>query len=268
MTVRAPADRAATGIDGQFDRPAAGRRGGIDLRLLGTFELAYGGRSIAVGLTAQRLLALLAIRSGQVPRSQAAGVLWPDATATRAAANLRSVLWRLQRCCGAVIEVSHYDLRLAHRVTVDLHRVLAASFDLVDPGTDMGADQLRAALRCNLYEDIALELGDEEWLAAERERFRQLRVHCLEALARRLTAAGWHGAAVDAALGAVRADPFRESAHRLLIEAHLVEGSRLEARRQHSAYRRLLRRELGLSPSQEFMSLLADGQPGAARLER
>jgi DNA-binding SARP family transcriptional activator len=265
VTVRALADRAATSTGGRSGWPGVGRRGDIDIRLLGTFELTFGGRSIPVGLTAQRLLTLLAIRSGQVPRSQAAGVLWPDATATRAAANLRSVLWRLQRCCSAVIEVSYYDLRLAHAVTVDVHRVLEASFDLIDPGTDLSADQLRAAVRCNLYEDIALDLGDEEWLAAERERFRQLRVHCLEALSRRLTAAGWHGAAVNTALGAVRADPFRESAYRLLIEAHLVEGSRLEARRQHSAYRRLLRTELGLSPSQEFMSLLADGEPNATR---
>ncbi|HEX5402701.1 MAG TPA: BTAD domain-containing putative transcriptional regulator [Pseudonocardiaceae bacterium] len=231
-----------------------------DLRLLGRFDLTVDHRSVPLGATSQRLLALVAIRSGQIPRVQAAGNLWPDTRAPRAAANLRSVLWRLQQCCCGILDASFYDLRLAPHVRVDIHHVSRVAFELLDGSASMSADQLKNAMRCNLYDDIAADIGDVDWLACERERFRQLRVHALEALASKLIAAGWYGAAVEAALGAVRADPFRERAYQLLIGAHLAEGSRLEAYRQHRAYRELLQRELGLEPSDEFMNLLHDNR--------
>ena len=231
-----------------------------NLRLLGQFDLTVGRRSVPLGVTSQRLLALVAIRSGQIPRAQAAGLLWPETRAPRAAANLRSVLWRLQQCCGGILDASFYDLRFMPNVRVDIHHVSRVAFGLLDGSRNVSVDQLTEAMRCNLYDDIAADIGDADWLTSERERFRQLRVHALEALAGRLIAVGWHGAAVEAALGAVRADPFRETAYQLLIRAYLAEGSRLEAYRQHSAYRKLLQQELGLDPSDEFMRLLHDSR--------
>lgn len=233
----------------------------ISIRLLGTFDLSIDDEPVPLGVTAQRLLTVVAVRSGRIPRAQAAGILWPKARTARAAANLRSTLWRLQQLSPGVIDTSCYDLRLARGVGVDVYQVSKIAFGLIDPHAELGPAELREAVRCNLYEDITPDIGDDEWLVAERERFCQLRVHALEALADRLVTVGWVGAAVEAALGAVRADPFRESAHRLLIRAHLAEGSRFEARRQHRAYRELLRAELGLAPSAEFMGLLRDDEP-------
>jgi DNA-binding SARP family transcriptional activator len=233
---------------------------GIALRVLGTFDLTLDGESLPTGIIAQRLLTLVAVKAGRIPRTQAAGILWPTARTERAAANLRTTLWRLQQCCRNVIDTTSHDLRLARGVGVDIHQVSAVAFGLTDRANRIDVDELRAAVRCNLYDDITPDVGDEDWLVAERERFRQLRVHALEALAARLIAVGWHGAAIEAALGAIRADPFRESAHRLLIKAHLAEGSRFEARRHHRAYRELLHTELGLAPSDEFITLLNENR--------
>lgn len=237
----------------------------VTLRVLGTFDLTVAGESVPLGITTQRLLTLVALRSGRVPRTLAASILWPTARTARAAANLRSTLWRLAQSAPDVIDTSCYDLRLAYGVGVDVHQVSSVAFGLVDQARCLGADQLSAAMRCNFYDDITPDVGDEEWLVAERERFRQLRVHALEALAARLIAAGWHGAAIEAALGAIRADPFRESAYRWLITAHLAEGNRFEAHRQHRAYRELVRAELGLAPSAEFMALLPENLPNYRR---
>ncbi|MQA27488.1 MAG: transcriptional regulator [Micromonosporaceae bacterium] len=204
----------------------------------------------------QRLLALLAIKDGTANRASAAGTLWPEATSARAVANLRSVLWRLGKACQGVIDASLYDLRLAPHVAVDIGQALSIARELLDRSAVLSLGRIREGLNCNLYEDILPDLGDEEWLEAERERFRQLRVHSLETLSDHLIAVGWHGAAIEAALGAIRSDPFRESAYHVLIKAYLAEGSYLEARHQHLAYRRLLQRELGLEPSDRFMCLL------------
>jgi DNA-binding SARP family transcriptional activator len=91
----------------------------------------------------------------------------------------------------------------------------------------------------------------------ERERFHQLRLHALEALCDRLTTAGRYGEAIDAGLAAVTAEPLRESAHRVLIKAHLAEGNQGEADRQYQLCRRLLRDELGVDPSNALRALLS-----------
>jgi len=90
----------------------------------------------------------------------------------------------------------------------------------------------------------------------ERERYRQLRMHALEILCVRLSGAGRHGEAVEAGLAAVSGEPLRESAHRVLIGAHLAEGNRCEAIRQFDRYRGVLQRELGLEPSPEIAALI------------
>lgn len=230
----------------------------IYLRVLGKFDLAVRSRSVAVGMSCQRLLTLLAIRGGEVNRVHAAGLLWPDVPAARANANLRSVLWRLQRYCDEVVEPTFYDLRLTPSVVVDIHEVQTIARRLLDRSAPIGVNGLRQALNCNLYDDIVPELTDEEWLTAESERHRQLRLHSLEALAEQLIAVEWYGAAVEAAFGAVQADPFRESARQLLIKAYLAEGNRPEAQRQQEVYCSLLRRELDLEPSDRFMRILGD----------
>jgi DNA-binding SARP family transcriptional activator len=99
----------------------------------------------------------------------------------------------------------------------------------------------------------------DDWVIFERERIRQRLLHALEALSRRLVEAHRCAEAVDAAISAVSADPLRESANRVLIQAHLAEGNLIEARRAYERYRDSLRRELGVEPSEELFDLLRSG---------
>ena len=97
---------------------------------------------------------------------------------------------------------------------------------------------------------------DDEWVLLERERFRQIRLHALERSCELLMASGRLTEAIDAGLAALAAEPLRESAHRVLIRAHLAEGNRFEALRQFERYRDLMRSELGLAPSVEIADLI------------
>ena len=90
----------------------------------------------------------------------------------------------------------------------------------------------------------------------ERERFRQLRLHALEALCERRMAAGRVRHALEAALAAVAAEPLRESAQRTLVRLHLAEGNHAEALRQYHIYRELLNDQLGLEPSTQMQALV------------
>jgi DNA-binding SARP family transcriptional activator len=60
--------------------------------------------------------------------------------------------------------------------------------------------------------------------------------------------------AVEAAMMAVSVEPLRESAQRVLIQAHLAEGNWVEGRRSFEAYRTVLQRELGVEPTPEFVA--------------
>ncbi len=235
---------------------AANTRDSVELRLLGRFELSIGDRPVPVGWNGQRLLAFLAMSAGVATRDSLARALWPDAPAHRLHPSLRSVLWRLRRCCSPALESSVTELRLADHVLVDVLMSTDVARQLLDRSAPVSQEQLRLAMRANLREDLLPTWVDEEWIAADRERFRQLRLHSLELLCEQLTAARWHGAAIDSGLASVAADPFRESARRVLIKAYLAEGNFHLAISEFNNYRKLIRDELKCRPSQELRGML------------
>jgi DNA-binding SARP family transcriptional activator len=97
----------------------------------------------------------------------------------------------------------------------------------------------------------------DDWVAFERERFRELRIHALEALSARLTSAEQFGEAMDAALAAVQHEPLRESAHRAVISVHLAEGNRAEALEEYRRFRDRINNDLGLTPSVRMEDLFS-----------
>jgi DNA-binding SARP family transcriptional activator len=101
----------------------------------------------------------------------------------------------------------------------------------------------------------------EDWVQADRERFRQIRLHTLERLAERLAERGLFAGAIEAALSAISGEPLRESAHRTLIRIYLLEGNKGEAIRQYVLYQRLLWEELGIQPSTELGRLVGEFGP-------
>ncbi len=230
----------------------------VELTLLGGFDLVVRGRSLSVGHSGRRLLGLLATTRFPLTRSQVAGTLWPDVVAGRANANLRSVVWRIQRSCPEVLHTSFSSVRLGPLVVVDAHLWAMVARRLVNFADDMDRAELGDALRYGVPPELLPEFDDEEWLSSERERHRQLSLHALEALSGRLVRSGWYGAAVETALNAIRVDPFRESARRAVVYAYLAEGNVRDAHRQYHDYRRLLRAELGIRPSVRF-DRLVDG---------
>jgi DNA-binding SARP family transcriptional activator len=106
----------------------------------------------------------------------------------------------------------------------------------------------------------------DDWVLVERERLRQRMLHRLEELSRRLASAGRFADAVEAAIVAIGAEPLRESAQRVLIEAHVAEGNLSEARRIWREYRDLIHRELGVDPSGALLTVLdASGATAGVR---
>jgi DNA-binding SARP family transcriptional activator len=226
----------------------------IRLELLHGFELTQEGQPISISMTGQRVLAFLALQRRPIRRPVLAGTLWPETTDERAAANLRSALWRLHRCGLDVVQAKGDYLSLAECVIVDVIEMTERARRLLD-ARDVKGDEMTDA--ASFSGDLLPDWNDE-WLWIERERVRQLRLHALEALCLQLVMARRFGAAVAAGLAAALDEPLRESAHQALITAYLAENNREDALRLYQRYRSRLHLELGVEPSVQLKSLVAD----------
>jgi DNA-binding SARP family transcriptional activator len=226
--------------------------GALELGLLHGFEVRSGGRSLELPLSAQRLVAFLALQDRPLQRLYVAGNLWLDSSEERANASLRTTLWRLGHNDCPIIAVNGSQVALAPHVSVDLHAVRARARHVLQHEEVDSADLDTLCLAGDLLPDWY-----EDWVLIERERFRQLRLHALDALCEELTSKGRYGAAVEAGHASVAAEPLRESAHRLLVAAYLAEGNVVEAIRQYRIFRGVLAAELGIEPSQQMETLVA-----------
>ena len=229
-----------------------------ELRLLGGPYVVDGSRRMAVPEGSKRLLVFIALHQGRVDRRQTAGVLWPHGDDERAAGNLRSALWRLKGAGINVIRADKCALWLDPHVTFDVRDIDRWAGRIIE-GTAVPEE-----LRMPRWSVDAVDLLPgwyDDWVIYERERLRQRLLHAMEALSRVLVKSRLFAQAIEVALEGVRIEPLRESAHRVLLEAHLAEGNVCEARRIYEQYSELVRRELGVSPDPELYRLVAACTP-------
>jgi DNA-binding SARP family transcriptional activator len=223
----------------------------IRLRLLDGFALRVAGAAVDIQPAGQRLLAFLALTGAPVERTFAAGQLWPDASEERAKANLRSAIWRVRRIHCALVRPSKSHVTLMSTVWVDVRdglRELTSAGRALELIDDVDVSAV-------LHEDLLPDWYDD-WLVTERERIRQLRLHMFERCASELIGLGRIAEAIQIGLRGIAMDPLRESAHRVVVAAHLAEGNVAEALGQYQRFADLLDRELGLVPSARIDALL------------
>ena len=223
---------------------------GQTLCLLPSFDLRRDGLSVALSSRAQRLVVLLAITSRPLSRSVVAERLWPDVINARANASLRATLWSFPREHPSPIVIESNMLGLDASITVDLYTARHLATALID-----GTYRFDGVYCEDDLGDDVLPDWPDDWLTIERERYRQLRLHALDALCVLHASSGRYARAVAAGLASVSSEPTRESAHRALMTAYLLEGNRMEAIRQYHAYLSMSRAEMGIGPSDHLQRL-------------
>jgi DNA-binding SARP family transcriptional activator len=233
---------------------AAHRVAAHRVTVLGSFTLVSGGAAVPLGVDARRLVAYLAVHPRPQERAALAADLWPGVPAAAA----QRLLAEAATAVGIPTLFSDGDLTgplsLAADVQVDLADALGLVRALPEiPATDSPDIGLLSA-------DI-LPGWTAAWIAVERERFRQLRLHALEERSLRLSAAGRHAEAVALAEMAAHAAPSRESARRALIEAHLAQGNIAAAVAEYDAYEELLRSSVGGPASSSGLDALFPPSP-------
>jgi DNA-binding SARP family transcriptional activator len=191
---------------------------------------------VRLPLPARRLIAYLALNGAPIARGVASAALWPDCPDDVGRANLRRAIWNVPE--GWIVSTGD---ELALDADTDLAEAEAAA------GRAIGGNELGLADIKLLSSDI-LPGWHEEWVLADQERFRLLRVQALEAACRTMIASNQFVLATQAGSAALAAEPLRESAAEALIEAHLAQNNRYEAVRCYRSLSERLKVELGVNP--------------------
>ncbi|MBM3494410.1 MAG: hypothetical protein FJX72_08840, partial [Armatimonadetes bacterium] len=232
---------------------ATTERGCLRISLFGPPRVEVDGNAVAQ-LRSRKglwLLALLALRNRrEVSREWLMGTLWPDSPSGAASASLRQSLADLRRALGPAASrldaPSPRTLRL--EVGPDEADVLAFDEAIADGGSGALAEAI------GLYTGPLLEGCAEDWAVQERDSREHAYLGALETLAARDKSQGDLAGAIERLRRAVAVDPFRETAHRELIEALAASGDFASAILAYRDLRLLLRRELGAEPDPETVA--------------
>ena len=255
------------------------------ISLLGRFQVTRDDVPVG-GIESDRGRALLAYLTveGDRPhrRDKVGALLWPDAEAGRMRQNLRRALYNLRQTLDlpaaseTLLLVTPQDLQLNpksdHWLDVAHFRALLAQYH----SHAHPADANCVTCHQHLTEAVALYRGDflagfslpasepfEEWRLFTQEA---LHVAMLEALT---TLATFHQKRQESALAMtyyqrqIELEPWREEAHRALMQLFAARGDRSAALAQYTLCVRLLNDELGAPPSSETDQLYEQIVQGA-----
>ncbi|HSV37928.1 MAG TPA: BTAD domain-containing putative transcriptional regulator [Nocardioidaceae bacterium] len=230
--------------------------GRVELRLLGRFAALRDGVEIPqaafAGRKVRTLVKVLAAHQGSFVSNDAlAEALWPSRLPSDPVANLQVLVNRARRALGdaSLIITGQGGYTLSAGCVVDTERFLAAVGSITHT-----RETLREALALWQGDPLPEEAYDD-WAVDYRAKLFRTRQHALELAAELMLAERSPDLAVEFASSAVEAEPLREVAILLLMNALEAAGDDAAALIVYDDFRRALADELGVDPSSEAVSL-------------
>jgi TolB-like protein/DNA-binding SARP family transcriptional activator/Tfp pilus assembly protein PilF len=232
---------------------------GLRIRLLGSVSIEIDGRPVAVASKkARALLGYLALREGaEVSRGVLAGLLWGERSESQARGSLRQTLSELRAALAGSASQSIMASKetvawVARSAWIDAKVVETAAggadHDALGDAAELTGGELMEGLSVG-------EAGFEQWLAAERERFRLLAGRIHARLMERAEHDGRLEEALTHGLKLLSFDPLREHVHRALMRLYAAQGRHDAALAQYERCRRELSNQLGVRPEAETEDL-------------
>lgn len=242
------------------------RARGLEVRLLGPFEVLLAGRPVRIGSPKQRaVIALLGLQAGRVvPSETLCDLIWDEDQPASPLATLQSLISRLRASLASDSGADGRDFLRTRdpgwALNVDAGAVDALRFqELTARGRQRRARGELDAAAADLTESVGLWRGaalldvvDAGYLAGHATRLNEARLDAVEDLADAELATGRAGDAITRMEAHVDANPLRERGWGLLMVALYRLGRQAAALHAFQQLRGILHYELGLEPSPEL----------------
>jgi len=229
----------------------------LELHLLDSFHLERADQVIQLPTRkSESLLAYLALNPESHAREKLASLFWGDSTDLSARTSLRTALAVLRKHLGD-------EAIIADRETLQINLACFSKIDALDFARALNLQnaQSRQAEIENLESAVALYRCDlladfyDDWITAERERYRELYIGALLMLAQKMRTRSEYQRAIEYAARVLQIDPANERAHQHLMFCYQTTGKRSDALKQYEECKRMLAEELGVEPSRETQLL-------------
>ena len=237
--------------------------------LFGKFQAVFGSDNSSTFVSNANfwnLLYFLILHKGPHSRDKVASTLWRNWPAEQAKKYLRQSLWQLQK------GLADWQLSVDELIVVDSDWVQinpnlniwvdAIHFEQVytrirglhlDQIQQKDINQLKANV--DLYTADLLENLNEDWCILERERFRHMFLVSLDLLMNLYEGYGQFDLAIEQGMKSLLHNPVREHTYQNLMRLQALQGDRKTAIKLYDMCQKVLKEELGVTPSDETMAL-------------
>jgi len=237
----------------------------LEVNLLGTFEVKYGRKAIAIpSRPAQSLFAYLILSAGTAHRREKlAGMLWPDSLEETARDNLRHALWRIRKALPPEPKTEYLltdDLSITFNASAEYWLDTSA---LEKVGENASMDELIALL--SAYQGELLPGFYDEWVALEREHLASIFEHHMARLMSLLQEQNRWLDILDWGERWIKLGQKPEPAYRALMSAHAAKG---DMSKVAATYERCVKslKEFGIEPSAQTRALYEKLKAGKERI--
>lgn len=223
------------------------------ISLLGTFKIIYKGQPHTTinSVRLQSLLAYLVLHAGEPQsRQHLAFLFWPDSTESQARTNLRKALYDLRH------SLPDADTYLqVERATVLWYKTAEYRLDVEELSESLHQIADETADRNGLAKVVELYRGDllmdcyDDWVLSLREQYRRRVQRALERFVTLLENRRAYDDGIRYARRLLDLDPLAEPTYQRLIRLYALNGDRSSALRIYHDCVKMLRRELGVDPS-------------------
>ncbi|MBV7334171.1 hypothetical protein KFU94_39250 [Chloroflexi bacterium TSY] len=232
----------------------------LHLNLLGTIQIQLNEKPVSLRRAKeQALLVYLAVTGQPHSRDLLVDLLWSEMEQNKARRNLTATLSGMRK------ELPDFLIVDSTSVAIDPNASIAV--DILDCQKLLAERNVKDE-RSKVRQAVALYQGEfltgfvvkdafvfEEWVYIERERIREQVMKGMELLI--ADAIRWEdwASGVEYATQLLAIEPWRESAHRQLMQLHAYAGRRTAALAQFELCKEILQEELAVEPSPETVAL-------------
>ena len=240
----------------------------LNLYLLGTPKICRHDKPITgLPMKSQALLCYLAMTRRPQPRAVLATLLWGDSLEKNARASLRKAIQQLHQILPGHLILMEQSVVLQKDETIWVDAV-AFTDKIVQAEESDDVDAMAKAIsfyRGDFLSGFLVRNAPdfETWQATQQIRLREQMLDALQTLSRHWIALDQLADAIAITRRIIELEPWREQAHRQLIELLARNGERGAALAHFDLCREALQRELDVEPGPEISALYEQIRAGA-----